>query len=163
MPKQWVFHDSAKHLFLPPLYPAFSELSMRVQLLIASFSMFLAIALGALGAHALAGILSPVSMDVFHTAVQYHVWHSLAVLVVHTLPEKILGNAQKKRVGWLMIAGIILFSFSLYALATKSLTGIDSWSSWLGPLTPIGGLCFIAAWLLLALAILRKKSVESTL
>ncbi len=108
---------------------------------IASILMFLAVGLGAFGAHALRGKLSDYSLDVYKTAVLYHFIHALGLFVVAWL--SIINNDFKIALaGYLMIAGIIIFSGSLYVL---SLTGIK----WLGALAPIGGLCFLAAWICL--------------
>jgi len=94
---------------------------------------FLAVALGAFGAHTLkATLLTHNSRDIWNTAVLYHFLHGLALV---TLAYHDGGRA----VSYLFLAGIFLFSGSLYALA---LTG----ANWLGPITPLGGLCFLAGW-----------------
>ena|SRR5438270_5488197 len=94
---------------------------------------FLAVALGAFGAHALkATLLAQNSRDVWNTAVLYHFLHSLALVTLGY-------HAGNRIVCYLFLAGILLFSGSLYALA---LTG----ANWLGPITPFGGLCFLAGW-----------------
>lgn len=110
--------------------------------------MFLAVALGAFGAHALKARLSPEMSAVWQTAVQYHAWHALGLLGLGLLmlhwPERPgLGVA-----GWLLLAGVALFSGSLYALA---LTGVRG----LGAITPIGGVAFLAGWGVLAWAVAR--------
>jgi len=107
-----------------------------------------AVALGAFGAHALKGRLSPEMLAVWHTAVEYHVFHALGLLAVGLVAAQLPGSALLKWSGWLMLAGILLFSGSLYALA---LTGVR----WLGAVTPAGGTAFLAAWALLVIAILR--------
>ena len=99
---------------------------------------FLAVALGAFGAHALKGMLQANGMmEVWNKAVLYHFVHALALLVLAVLPAA--GRASLA----LFVAGILLFSGSLYLLA---LTNIK----WLGAITPLGGLCFLAGWLCLA-------------
>ena len=123
-------------------------MSAKATLAIASLAMFLAVALGAFGAHALKARLSAEMTGVWQTAVQYHAWHALALFGVGLLmlhwPERTdLGIAT-----WLLLAGIVLFSGSLYALA---LTGVRG----LGAVTPIGGVAFLAGWAVLAWAILR--------
>ncbi len=103
--------------------------------------MALGVALGAFGAHALRGKLTEYQLDVYKTAVLYHFVHALGLFVVGWLSTQI----QDPKVTWAgicMILGIVLFSGSLYAL---SVTGIK----WLGAITPLGGLCFIAGWLIL--------------
>jgi uncharacterized membrane protein YgdD (TMEM256/DUF423 family) len=99
--------------------------------------MFLAVALGAFAAHGLKARLSPEMLTVFETGVRYHVYHALALLA--------LGAARgPEKAGWCFIAGIVVFSGSLYVLA---LTGEKR----LGMITPIGGLLFLAGWVLFAL------------
>jgi len=123
-------------------------MTARFALVLGSLAMFVAVALGAFGAHALKARLSAEMTGVWQTAVQYHAWHALALfglglLMLHW-PERLgLGLA-----GWLFVAGIVLFSGSLYALA---LTGVRG----LGAVTPIGGVAFLAAWAVLAWAIGR--------
>jgi uncharacterized membrane protein YgdD (TMEM256/DUF423 family) len=99
----------------------------------------LAVALGAFGAHGLKSQLTPLLMQTYHTAVQYHFFHTLALLALLNLP------LSERRLQWVarcFLLGIILFSGSLYALA---LTGISAF----GMLTPLGGCAFIGGWLLL--------------
>lgn len=111
-------------------------------LIIAGISGFLSVGLGAFGAHGLKNKLSPEMMAVFQTGVQYHQIHTIALLVVALL----LGNSASGAgtcAGWLFVAGIVIFSGSLYAL---SITEIRI----LGAITPIGGLAFLAGWLCLA-------------
>ena len=103
-------------------------------------SAALAIMLGAFGAHALSGRLSPEMLGVFHAGVEYQFYHALGLLAVGILSRS---NADSKALRWsgaLMAAGIVLFSGSLYAL---SLSG----ERWFGAITPVGGLAFIAAWI----------------
>ncbi len=123
-------------------------MTARLALTLASLAMFLAVALGAFGAHALKARLSPEMTTVWQTAVQYHAWHALGLfglglLMLHWPERAGLGPAA-----WLLLAGIVLFSGSLYALA---LTGVRG----LGAVTPIGGVAFLAGWGLLAWAIAR--------
>ncbi|MFO1306144.1 MAG: DUF423 domain-containing protein [Burkholderiales bacterium] len=123
-------------------------MTARLALAAGSLAMLLAVGLGAFGAHALKARLSPEMSAVWQTAVQYHAWHALGLfglglLMLHW-PERLgLGLA-----GWLLLAGIVLFSGSLYALA---LTGVRG----LGAITPIGGVAFLAGWGVLAWAIGR--------
>lgn len=120
----------------------------RVFLAAGGLAALAAVALGAFGAHALKGRLSPEMLAVWHTAVEYHVFHALGLLAVGLVAAQLPESALLKWSGWLMLAGIVLFSGSLYALA---LTGVR----WLGVVTPAGGTAFLAAWALLAIAILR--------
>ena len=123
-------------------------MSAKLTLFLACLAMFLAVALGAFGAHALKARLSAEMTAVWQTAVQYHAWHALALFGVGLLmlhwPERTdLGIAS-----WLLLAGIVLFSGSLYALALSDVRG-------LGAVTPIGGVAFLAGWAVLAWAIAR--------
>ena len=123
-------------------------MSARLTLVVASLAMFLAVALGAFGAHALKTRLSADMTTVWQTAVQYHAWHALALFALGLLmlhwPERLgLGFAA-----WIFVAGIVLFSGSLYALALTGARG-------LGAVTPIGGVAFLVGWAVLAWAIGR--------
>ncbi len=99
----------------------------------------LAVVLGAFGAHALRARLPAELLAVYQTAVQYHFWHALGVLAIGLTLLHVPGSVAVRMAGWLMLAGIVIFSGSLYLLAT---TG----TRWLGAITPIGGFAFIAAW-----------------
>jgi uncharacterized membrane protein YgdD (TMEM256/DUF423 family) len=106
---------------------------------LAAFCAMLAVAFGAFGAHALKGRLDTYALGVFETAVQYHFMHSLALLAVGILALSQPHTVLLKSAGWLFLVGIVIFSGSLYCL---SLTGLK----WLGAITPLGGLAFIAGW-----------------
>jgi len=115
----------------------------RTFLLIGAISGFLGVAFGAFGAHALRSRLSPEMLGVFETGVRYQMYHTFAVLIVAAAIGHI-GNARLLAIaGWIFVAGIVLFSGSLYTLA---LTGVGT----LGAITPIGGLLFLIGWLCLA-------------
>jgi len=107
-----------------------------------------AVALGAFGAHALKSRLSAETLAVWHTGVEYHVYHALGLLAVGLVATQLPESALLKWSGWLMLAGIVLFSGSLYALALSG-------ERWLGAITPIGGLGFLAAWALFVLAVVK--------
>ncbi len=113
----------------------------------------LAVAIGAFGAHGLKGRLDEYSMGVYEKAVIYHFFHALGLLIVSILPR--LGLLSQSSGSWicgLLLAGILLFSGSLYALALSGVT-------LLGAVTPLGGLAFLAAWFLLAFFLLRHNTV----
>ena len=115
-----------------------------VFLLLSAVSALLAVTMGAFGAHALKAVLSIEMLAVYKTAVTYQMWHALGLGIIALLRQQ---NPDERIIiyaGWLMFAGIILFSGSLYIL---SLSGVK----WLGMITPIGGLCFLSAWLLVSL------------
>jgi uncharacterized membrane protein YgdD (TMEM256/DUF423 family) len=112
--------------------------------------MALGVMLGAFGAHALKDRLDAYSLDVYQKAVFYHFIHALGILIVATLQRAgALTQSASATVCALLLAGIVLFSGSLYVLAV---TGQRA----LGAVTPFGGLAFIAAWLLLAYRLLRS-------
>jgi len=104
----------------------------------------LGVAIGAFGAHGLRGRLSPKMLAVFETGVRYHMYHALAILAAAALLPRIDGRAVLIA-GWSFMAGIVLFSGSLYALA---LSGVTT----LGAITPIGGVAFLVGWISLAVA-----------
>jgi uncharacterized membrane protein YgdD (TMEM256/DUF423 family) len=108
----------------------------------------LAVALGAFGAHALRSRVAPDMLAVWHTGVEYHLFHALGLLALGFAAAQLPESPLIKFSGWLMLAGIVLFSGSLYLLA---LTG----ERWLGAITPIGGLAFLAAWGLFVAAVLK--------
>jgi uncharacterized membrane protein YgdD (TMEM256/DUF423 family) len=131
----------------------------RLFLVIAAMSGFVGVALGAFGAHALRARLGPERLAQFETGVRYHLWHTLALYAA-----AVVGWSRSPRRGWfayaplnardgvaaivaawLFVAGILLFSGSLYALA---LTGRRRW----GAVTPFGGVCFLLGWLALGWA-----------
>ncbi|GAW87086.1 conserved hypothetical protein [Bathymodiolus platifrons methanotrophic gill symbiont] len=111
-------------------------------LFLSTISAFLAVSMGAFGAHALKTILSPEMLVVYKTAVTYQMWHALGLGLIALLRQQNPDSRLIIYAGWLMFSGIILFSGSLYIL---SLSGIK----WLGMITPIGGICFLSAWMLL--------------
>jgi uncharacterized membrane protein YgdD (TMEM256/DUF423 family) len=115
----------------------------------AAVLMGLAVGIGAFGAHGLKGRLDDYSMGVYEKAVLYHFFHALGLLIVSILPR--VGAISQSAATWvcgLLLAGIVLFSGSLYVLA---LSGVKA----LGAVTPLGGLAFLAAWFLLAFRLLR--------
>lgn len=114
-------------------------------IILGSINMFLAVALGAFGAHGLKSRLSADLMAVYQTAVQYHSMHALGLLLIGIIAHWLGQSALINWAGWLLLTGIVLFSGSLY---TMSFTGIRM----LGAITPFGGVAFLAGWLLLALA-----------
>jgi uncharacterized membrane protein YgdD (TMEM256/DUF423 family) len=116
----------------------------RTFLLVGAVLGFLGVALGAFGAHGLRGRLSPEMLAVFETGVRYQMYHALALLLTSLLMAR-MGGWLVNAAGWCFIAGIAIFSGSLYALALSGVTI-------LGAITPIGGLAFLAGWACLAIA-----------
>ncbi len=113
----------------------------------------LAVITGAFGAHALKNKLDAGQLEVWHTAVQYQFYHVFALLFLSTLNP--LNNNMLAWSYYLFTFGIVLFSGSLYLLATRGLLGLG-WIKFLGPVTPLGGLFFILGWITLALGVLKK-------
>ena len=108
----------------------------------------LAVVTGAFAAHGLRERIEPRLLEVFLTGAQYHFYHALGLCLVGLAAGQLGASRLLGASGWLMLAGILLFSGSLYLMA---LTGVR----WLGAITPLGGTAFIAAWLCLALAAWR--------
>ena len=123
-------------------------MNARLALTLAAAALFAAVGTGAFGAHALKSKLAPDLMAVYQTAVQYHFWHALGLLAVGILLLQKPDSGALAAAAWLLVAGLVLFSGSLYAL---SLTGVRG----LGAVTPLGGLAFLAAWAALAWAAWR--------
>ena len=121
-------------------------------LLTASILLALAVAIGAFGAHGLKSYLSEAMLQTWKTGVEYHFYHSLGLLLIGVLSV----SMPTQLLNWsalFLFAGIVLFSGSLYILA---ITGIK----WIGAITPLGGICFIAGWLLLFMTVLKYYAVK---
>ena len=118
----------------------------RLAAALGAINAFLAVAAGAFGAHGLKKRLDADLLAVFETGARYHMFHALGLFACAWLIGR--GVTAARPAAWLMLAGIVLFSGSLYALA---LSGVRV----LGAVTPVGGLCFLAAWAALAYGALR--------
>jgi uncharacterized membrane protein YgdD (TMEM256/DUF423 family) len=123
----------------------------KLALLFAALSGFLSVGLGAFAAHGLRGSLDPRLMNAFETGVSYQMQHSLALLFVGVLSLVWGRHWALDYASYAFMLGIVLFSGSLYLLA---LTG---WK-WPGPITPLGGLSFLAGWVLLSIGIWQKAT-----
>jgi len=121
-------------------------------LLTASILLALAVANGAFGAHGLKSHLSEAMLQTWKTGVEYHFYHALGLLLIGVLSVSMPTNLLNLSALFLF-AGIVLFSGSLYILA---ITGIK----WIGAITPLGGICFIAGWLLLFMTVLKNFAVK---
>jgi len=117
-------------------------------LLLASVFGGLAVALGAFGAHALENRMSAELLSTYEVGVRYHFYHALALLSVVAVLSRWPASGAAVAAGWLFVVGIVIFSGSLYLLA---FTGIR----WLGAITPIGGVAFIAGWICLVWVAVR--------
>jgi uncharacterized membrane protein YgdD (TMEM256/DUF423 family) len=122
----------------------------RLLYICAGITGFVGVALGAFAAHGLKARLDPDMLAVFDTAVRYHMYHVFAIVAAAWAWARWQRRAFAVA-GWLFAAGIVIFSGSLYLLA---LSGVR----WLGAVTPLGGVTFLAGWLCLGLGALRAKS-----
>lgn len=120
----------------------------RIFFALGAASAMIAVAAGAFGAHGLAERLSDDMMEVYQTAARYQIYHALALMAVAWATTRWPGTLTTNA-GWLFVAGTVLFSGSLYVL---SLTGIR----WLGVITPLGGVAFLAGWACLVWAAVRN-------
>jgi uncharacterized membrane protein YgdD (TMEM256/DUF423 family) len=121
---------------------------MKLFLIIGAINAMLAVALGAFGAHGLEGKISEKYLEVWKTGVQYQMFHALGLFVIAFLLSKFPQSSLLTASGWIMFAGIVLFSGSLYVLSTS---GIKV----LGAITPLGGVAFIVAWNLIVVAAVK--------
>ena len=123
----------------------------KVFLILGGLNAALVVLFGAFGAHALKARLSVEMLAVYQTGVHYHLFHALGLIAVGLVATQIPASAYLKWSGWLMLAGIVLFSGSLYVLSVSGLR-------WLGMVTPFGGLAFIFSWTLFVIAVLKASS-----
>ena len=123
----------------------------KVFLILGGFNAALVVLFGAFGAHALKARLPADMLAVYQTGVHYHLFHALGLIAVGLVATQIPASAYLKWSGWLMLAGIVLFSGSLYVLSVSGLR-------WLGMVTPFGGLAFIFSWTLFVIAVLKASS-----
>lgn len=124
---------------------------LRLPMIAGAFFALTAVMAGAFGAHGLRNLVSERSLDVFHTAVSYQVYHGIALVLVTLLSGFGFPRRLLRWGSGFFLAGIVLFSGSLYALV---LTNIH----WIGPVTPMGGLCFMIGWALLLIAGVRRQA-----
>jgi uncharacterized membrane protein YgdD (TMEM256/DUF423 family) len=122
---------------------------MKTFIIIGAINAFLSVALGAFGAHALEGKISQKYIDTWNTGVLYQMFHSIGILIIGVLMGNIAASSLLNWSGWLMLIGIVLFSGSLYIL---SLSGIKV----LGAITPLGGVAFLIAWVLLIITAVKS-------
>ncbi|MFD2147319.1 DUF423 domain-containing protein [Mucilaginibacter antarcticus] len=114
----------------------------------------LAVITGAFGAHGLKAKITPAQLDIWHTAVHYNFYHVFALLFLSTLKTN---SGCLTASFYLFTAGIVLFSGSLYLLACRDLLNLESSVKIIGPITPLGGVLFIAGWVTLACAAISSK------
>ncbi|KMY55717.1 membrane protein [Bacillus sp. FJAT-27231] len=121
---------------------------MKLFIIIGAINAFLSVALGAFGAHGLEGKVEPKYLEIWKTGVQYQMFHASGMILVGILMGQFPSSSLLNWSGWMMLIGTVIFSGSLYAL---TLSGIKV----LGAITPIGGVAFLAAWVLLVLAAIK--------
>lgn len=122
---------------------------LRWALVVGALAGLLAVMAGAFGAHGLRSVVSERGLEVFQTAVNYQIYHALALVTASLMPALGLSGRLLVAACGFWLAGILLFSGSLYLL-------VLSGTHWLGPVTPIGGVCFMMGWGLLIAAALKK-------
>ncbi|MFT6992342.1 MAG: uncharacterized membrane protein YgdD (TMEM256/DUF423 family) [Paraglaciecola sp.] len=123
------------------------KILIKIVLSCAAFSAMLSVVLGAFAAHGLKSKLTETLLSTFQTGVQYQMYHSLALILLVVLYRQMPQSLLLYSAGF-MFAGIVLFSGSLYMLALTQI-------KWFGPITPLGGVCFIVGWALLIAAALK--------
>lgn len=121
---------------------------MKIFIIIGAINAFLSVALGAFGAHGLEGKLTPHYLDIWEKAVKYQMFHSMGLFIVAILLGQFPTSSLLNWAGWLLLIGIILFAGSLYVLAITQI-------SILGAITPLGGVSFLAAWVLIIFAAVK--------
>ena len=121
---------------------------MKLFIILGALNAFLSVAFGAFGAHILEGRMEPKYIEIWGKGVTYQMLHAVGLLIIGVLLGKLPGSSLLSWSGWLMFIGIVLFSGSLYVL---SITQI----SVLGAITPLGGLAFLAAWVLVIIAAVK--------
>lgn len=125
-------------------------MSSKSTIFTGSIFMALAVGFGAFGAHIVQDLLTPERFDVYQTAVQYHFYHALGLLILGTISMKIRDSNWLRWSSYAFTAGILIFSGSLYLL-TLTDTG------WLGAITPFGGFAFIMGWIFLATGVIKDE------
>ncbi|MFL5788027.1 MAG: DUF423 domain-containing protein [Flavisolibacter sp.] len=126
----------------------------KIFLILGTILAGLAVALGAFGAHGLKKIVDAETVGIYQTGVQYQMYHAIALLIVGLLAER-LSNTIINYAGLLFLGGIVFFSGSLYLISSLKAMN-KTISSSIGLMTPLGGLLFIAGWLILLFALIRK-------
>jgi uncharacterized membrane protein YgdD (TMEM256/DUF423 family) len=125
---------------------------MNTKIKIIALLGFLAVALGAFGAHGLRNVLDAKTMHAFETAVQYHFYHLFALAFLINMKDK-MEEKKFNLIFKLFLIGIVLFSGSLYGISFAKSAGISL--QWLGPITPVGGVFFMVAWAMLGYSFLK--------
>lgn len=135
----------------------FNAMNVKNIFVLGAILMAVGIVFGAFGAHWIGDRISLENQQTFETGVRYLIYHALAVLILST-GKTPLNEKQIKIVLPLIIVGLLFFSGSLFLLATAALTGLESWKSFLGPITPLGGTTLIVSWTLSVLYSFRSQN-----
>ncbi|WP_046174627.1 DUF423 domain-containing protein [Domibacillus indicus] len=122
---------------------------MKLFIILGAVNAFLAVALGAFGSHGLEGKVEAKYLEIWKTAVQYQMFHAIGLLLIGFLAGQFPGSSALNWAGWLMFFGIVVFSGSLFILVITAI-------SKLGAITPIGGVAFLAAWILVIVAAVKN-------
>lgn len=128
---------------------------MRLPLLLGASLAALAVVAGAFGSHGLRGMVGARSLEVFQTATTYQMYHAIALVLVSVLSATQISRRLLAVSAGFFSVGILLFSGSLYALVLTDMR-------WMGPVTPVGGVCFMVAWVILAVAALKPAASEGS-
>ena len=120
--------------------------------------LLIAVAAGAFGAHGLRERLTPEALAQWHTAVEYQFYHGLGILLLAALSDR-LGKGAVRWSCRLFLVGIVLFSGSIFLLSTRDLTGFHAIGSFVGPITPIGGLLLMGGWATMLISAVRGPDV----
>jgi len=121
---------------------------MKLFIILGAINAFLSVGLGAFGAHILEGRMEPKYIEIWGKGVTYQMLHAVGLLIIGVLLGKLPASSLLSWSGWLMFIGIVLFSGSLYVLSVTQI-------SVLGAITPIGGVAFLAAWVLVIIAAVK--------
>ncbi len=129
---------------------------LRMPLVLGAVLVLLAVMAGAFGAHALRGMVTERSLEVFQTGVQYQMIHGLGLILIAILGALDVSRRLLMLAAGFLVAGVVMFSGSLYLLVLMEL-------HWVGPVTPLGGLCFMVGWVLVVIAGLQRGNGQESL
>ena len=129
---------------------------LRMPLVLGALLVLLAVMAGAFGAHALRGMVTERSLEIFQTGVQYQMIHGLGLILIAILGALDVSRRLLMLAAGFLVAGVVMFSGSLYVLALTEL-------HWIGPVTPVGGLCFMVGWVSVVIAGLQQGNDQESL
>lgn len=129
---------------------------LRIPLMLGALLILTAVMGGAFGAHALRGMVAERSLEVFQTGVQYQMIHGLGLILIAILGALNVSRRLLALAAGFLMAGVLMFSGSLYLLV------LTDWR-WVGPVTPVGGVCFMVGWVLIVIAGLRQGNGQESI